>query len=211
MNFKKLIKGFAFGVMFTLSVSAFAGGEKAESSKTSGNISILPYLNTSYSVVSLSNTGTNNSLLVIKDSDGGIYYKEWINTSVCAQKVLDFSYLEDGEYSITLSSKGSLSVTERFDVLNKQIAAVNKKEEVSEGLTSLVNHVDNMLYVSHIAFGYNTFGVSIVDTNSDELYNETFDGNSAFSKKYDISELPTGDYQVNINSDQKNYSYEFSK
>lgn len=210
MKNTNLFKGLALGVMFTLSTVAFAGGEKAEGTTTSGTISISPYLNTDYSIVSLNSSGAKNSLLTIKSSDGEVYYKEWISNTTFTQKVLDFSYLADGEYSITLSGKGNTTIKELFTVENKKIVSLNKKEE-STGLTSFVNHVDNALFVSHIALGVNSFGVSIFDNNNDEVYSDIFAGNVSFSKKFDISKLPTGNYQVNINSNKMEYSYAFTK
>ncbi len=207
MDYKKLFKGLALGVMFALTTTAFAG----EGEKTNSTVSILPYLNTDYSIVSLNNTSAKNTLFTIEDASGEVFYKEWIDKSGFSQKVLDFSYLSDGKYDIVLRTKGSESIKESFTVKNHKVVSDLKKDVAVTQRKSFVNIIDNMLYVSHLSSAGNSFGVSILDADADEVYSETFEGYTTFSKKFDVSALPSGSYEVSINAEKKEFSYAFTK
>jgi aminopeptidase-like protein len=209
MDYKKLFKGLALGVMFALTTTAFAG--EGEGEKTNSTVSILPYLNTDYSIVSLNNTSAKNTLFTIEDASGEVFYKEWIDKSGFSQKVLDFSYLSDGKYDIVLRTKGSESIKESFTVKNHKVVSDLKKDVAVTQRKSFVNIIDNMLYVSHLSSAGNSFGVSILDADADEVYSETFEGYTTFSKKFDVSALPSGSYEVSINAEKKEFSYAFTK
>ena len=192
-------------MLIFVATATFAG----EGNKPS--LSILPYLDTDYSVVSLSNNADKAAAFCIKDAEGVTVYKEWVNKEGFAQKILDFSNLEDGEYTAELKVKGAEAITETFSVADHKL--VSEKTEVmsQEELSAFFNIIDNMLYVSHISFGSNSFGISISDAVGEEVFEKGFEGNSTYSGKFDISALPNGEYKVSINSGNKEFSYAFKK
>ncbi len=204
----KMMKRLVFGMMlFFVATATFAG----EGGKTAANVSVLPYLDTDYSIVSLSNPVNKVALFSIKDAEGFTVYKEWINKSGFAQKILDFSNLEDGEYSAVLKTKGVDEVSQKFEIVDHKLVASTKEVLTEEQLKAFFHLVDNMLYVSHISFGSNFFGISISDAIGEEIFEKGFVGNSTYSGKFDISELPNGEYVISINSGNKEYSYAFRK
>ena len=208
MKTTKMMRRLVLGAMLIFVTTAtFAG----DGGKTTGNVSILPYLDTDYSIVSLSNQADKAAIFSIKDAQGEVVYKEWINKEGFAQKILDFSNLEDGEYTAALKARGAEQISETFSIEDHKLVSERAKVVSEQELRAFFNLVDNMLYVSHISFGSNTFGISISDAIGDEIFEKGFDGNSTYSGKFDISALPTGEYKVSINSGNKEYSYAFSK
>ncbi len=207
MKTSKLFKGLTLGVMFALGVSAYAGEGEGEGAASS--VAIYPYLNTDFSVLSLNNKSEANAILTIEGTDGEVYHRELISKSGFTQKVLDFSYLSDGEYSVVLKSKGKEYFSKAFAVRNHKIVTDSKKEESSAN-KAFANVVDNTLIVSYLPFGEKSVDVSI-SSSSEEIFTQTFKTEKTFSKKFDISALPKGDYHVTINSEDKNYTYAFSK
>ncbi len=203
---KKIFKSLAFGVMFALTTTAFAGEGDAPAAK----VSILPYLHTDYSVLSVSNLSENSGLFMIEDKDGSVLYKEWVSKSGITQKVLDFSLLKDGNYEMVLKIKGEEKVRNSFTVKDKKIVSEYAVAHKSVD-KAMVNLVDNMLYVSHLSFGSNAFAMSISKEGEGEVYSNTIKTKDAYSGKFDVSELPSGAYVVNINSGDKNFEYEFQK
>ncbi|WP_066632894.1 hypothetical protein [Labilibacter marinus] len=208
MKTTNFVKRLALGVMFVfvLGSVAFAGeGEKGKS-----DMQIAPYLNTDYSVISLSNKTDKTAVFKIVDDNGEVYYKEWVKKDGLSQKVLDFAHAEDGTYRAILKVNGSDDLTETFIIKNHKL--VTPKQEVSEEeLRAFFNLVENTLYVSHITFGSNSFGISIADSNREDVFVKSVEGNSTYSGKFDISALPIGQYTVSINSGDSKYSYEFQK
>ncbi|MCW3805867.1 hypothetical protein [Plebeiibacterium marinum] len=209
MKSSRLFKGLALGVMFALTTTVFAG--EGEGKAPASKVSILPYLHTDYSILSVSNFSAKNAVLLIENNEGVVFHKEWIDQPGFTQKVLDFSHLSDGEYSVILKQKGSESLSKSFIVEDHKIVTDKKKSASLNKANSFVKVTDNTLLVSHLDFSSRAFSISITDANSEELFTQTVTGGNAFSKKYDISALPTGNYTVQINSDNKNYTYAFNK
>lgn len=203
------VKRLTLGVMFVFAAAtaSFAGeGEKVKS-----DICISPYLNTDYSVISLSNQSKKTATLRIVDAEGAVVYKEWVKKEGLAQKVLDFSNLEDGEYTAILKVKGEDDLTEMFSVVNHKLILENPKAVTKEELKAFFNLVENTLFVSHITFGNSSFGISILDAVGQEVFEKDFANKLVYSGKFDVSALPNGQYTVNINSGSNKYSYDFNK
>ncbi len=116
------IKGYALGVMLFLATTVASAGNGG---KTAGDVSVVPYLNTDYSLLSFVNIETKAKLSIVNE-EGITLYTQWVNKASSAQKVLDFSKLEDGKYKAVLKSKGADAVTHSFEIKNKKIAKVSE-------------------------------------------------------------------------------------
>jgi len=209
MRTNKLIKRLGLGVMLVLiSAVAFAG----EGDKPTGMVSIHKYLDTDFSIISVSNLADKNAIFSIKDENGSTVYKEWVNKAGIEQKILDFSRIDDGIYTAELKVKGHKEVSKTFIIQDHQLSSGKETNlSSSKQLKSFFYLTDNTLTVSHISFGSRSFDVSISDEIGDDIYLKSFSGNSTFSRKFDVSSLPCGDYTVSINSGNKEYSYAFRK
>lgn len=208
MKTNKLIKRLGLGVMLVfISAAAFAG----EGDKPTGKVSIHPYLDTEFSIVSVSNLADKNAVFSIKDENGLIVYKEWVNKAGIEQKILDFSKIDDGVYTAALKAKGQKEVSKTFVIQNHQLSSKKDVALSNNQLKSFFHLNNNTLIVSHISFGSKSFDVSISDAIGENLYAKSFSGNSTFSRKFDVSSLPSGDYTVSINSGNKECSYAFRK
>ncbi len=208
MKTNKTMKRWTLGVMLVFIASGVFAGEGG---KAVGNLSVLPYLDTDYSVVSFANLADKSAKFSIVDVEGVTIYKEWVSKEGYSQKVLDFSNLKDGEYTAVLSAKGALDVSKTFEVKDHKLVSAKQIVVTPEEVKAFFNIVENTLYVSHLSFGSNSFGISIDDAFGGEVYTNEFLGNKAYSGKFDISALPKGEYTVSINSGSKEYSYDFRK
>ncbi|WP_068474125.1 DUF3244 domain-containing protein [Saccharicrinis aurantiacus] len=197
---KGLLRGIALGVMLTLVLSVSA---------QESIVKVNKYLNSDYSVVSVANPTQKSARLVIKDSEGEVVMKKSITRAAFSQEIIDLSNLNDGKYTAVLSNKNEELVEEQFALINNEVsdATIMSAEE----LKAFFRLNDNILYVSHIAFGANNFGISIEDAIGDQIFKKGFEGNSTYSGKFDISALPNGEYSVKIKSGKKHYSYVFKK
>ncbi|WP_282036751.1 hypothetical protein [Saccharicrinis aurantiacus] len=199
-----LLKGIALGVMLAFGLVVSAQEEQQEAV-----VKVFKYLDTDYSVVSVSNPTNKSACLIIKDQDGEVVVKKSISKDSYSQEILDLTNLNDGKYTAVLSTKDMEPVKENFALINNKVtdATIMSAEE----LKAFFRLNDNILYVSHIAFGANNFGISIEDAIGDEVFEQGYEGNNTFSGKFDISALPNGDYSVKIKSGEEQYSYVFSK
>lgn len=209
MKIKNNVRGWVLGVILAFAATTSYAGEGG---KAIGNVSIHPYLNTDYSIISVSNLADKAASFSIKDAEGVSVYKEWVNKAGFEQKILDFSNLEDGDYTAVLRVKGAEEIIESFKVVDHKLVSDKVEQVISEEeLRAFFNIVENTLFVSHISFGSSSFGISISDDIGEEIFEKGFEGNSTYSGKFDISALPNGDYKVSINSGNKEYTYAFRK
>ncbi|BAX81625.1 hypothetical protein [Labilibaculum antarcticum] len=198
MKTKNTFKGLVLGVILFLGASsAFA----------TGNIRINPYLDTDFSIVSIINPTESVLKMKIYDEAGNLYYSNKVNGGTSDQKLLDFSYLEDGTYKIVLTGKED-KLEKNFEIINsKQVAELG--DEMTE--KTLFRTEDNNLFVTYLSFENATFSISINDAFGNEVYTNSYASEPTFSKKFNVEALPKGDYKVRLVSDKKEYNYAFRK
>ncbi|WP_372756220.1 hypothetical protein [Labilibaculum sp.] len=192
------LKGLVLGVaLFLGASSAFA----------TGNLRINSYLDTDYSIVSIINPSESVVKMKIYDEAGNLYYSNKVNSEASAQKLFDFSYLEDGTYKIILTSKEN-TIEEKFEIINNKL--VDASENIASEKTLFRADKDN-LFVTYLSFKNTTFNISINDEFGNEVFNNSYNSEPTFSKKFNVKALPKGDYKVRLVSNNKEFDYAFSK
>jgi len=192
------LKGIVLGALLFLGASsAFA----------TGNIKINPYLDTDLSIVSIINPSESALKMKIYDREGNLYYSKKVNSATTDQKLFDFSYLEDGIYKIVLS--GAEENVEKEFIIEGNKLKVTDTKEVAE--KTLFRSQDNNLFVSYLSFENNTFNLSITDELGNEVFEESYTSAPTFSKKFNVTALPEGEYKVRLVSNNKEYNYAFRK
>jgi len=143
----------------------------------------------------------------IYDEAGNLYYSKKISGETTAQKLFDFSYLEDGAYKIMLIGKEG-NIEKKFDVYNNKLVAekIAKTEE-----KTLFRADNNDLFVTYLSFENTTFNISISDAFGNEVFEGSYTSEPTFSKKFNVEALPKGEYKVRLVSDEKEYNYAFRK
>ena len=194
----KNLKRIALGVVLFLGANAaFA----------TGNIRINSYLDTDFSIVSIINTTESNLKLKIYDESGNLYYSRKVDAATTAQRLFDFSYLEDGNYKIVLTGKEE-SIEKPFEVKNNKLAPELAKENTEK---TLFRTDEDALYVTYLSFNKSVFNISISDVEGNEVFENSYAAEPTFSKKFNLEALPKGDYKVRLVSDNKEYNYAFRK
>lgn len=192
------LKGIVLGALLFLGASsAFA----------TGNIKINPYLDTDLSIVSIINPTESALKMKIYDREGNLYYSKKVNRATTDQKLFDFSYLEDGIYKIVLSGAEE-NVEKEFIIEGKKLKVTDTKEVAEK---TLFRSQDNNLFVSYLSFENKTFNLSITDELGNEVFEESYTSAPTFSKKFNVTALPEGEYKVRLVSNNKEYNYAFRK
>jgi flagellar hook assembly protein FlgD len=192
------LKGIVLGALLFLGASsAFA----------TGNIKINPYLDTDLSIVSIINPSESALKMKIYDREGNLYYSKKVNRATTDQKLFDFSYLEDGIYKIVLSGADE-NVEKEFIIEGKKLKVTDTKEVAEK---TLFRSQDNNLFVSYLSFENKTFNLSITDELGNEVFEESYTSAPTFSKKFNVTALPEGEYKVRLVSNNKEYNYAFRK
>jgi hypothetical protein len=192
------LKGIVLGALLFLGASsAFA----------TGKIKINPYLDTDLSIVSIINPTESELKMKIYDNKGNLYYSKKVSSTTTDQKLFDFSYLEDGVYKIVLIG-AEKKVEKEFSIEDNKLK-VESTNELTEK-TMFRSEKDN-LYVSYLSFENKKFNLSITDASGDEVFEESYTSTPTFSKKFNVTALPEGEYKVRITSNNKEYNYAFRK
>ena len=193
-NLKRIILGI---VLFLGANSAFA----------TGNIRINSYLDTDYSIVSIINPTESILKMKIYDDAGNLYYSKKVDATTTAQKLFDFSYLEDGTYKIVLTGKEE-NIEKSFEVANNKLVTELAKEIAEK---TLFRSNEDALYVTYLSFKNTAFNISISDVDGNEVFENSYAAEPTFSKKFNVEALPKGDYKVRLVSNKKEYNYAFRK
>ncbi len=198
MKTKNTFKGLVLGaILFLGASSAFA----------TGNIRINSYLDTDLSIVSIINPSESFLKMKIYDEAGNLYYSNKISGETTAQKLFDFSYLEDGTYKIVLTGNGD-KLEKTFQVANNKLVSESVAKFAEKTLFRAEN---NSLFVTYLSFKNTIFDISINDDLGNEIFKGSYASEPTFSKKFNVEALPKGDYKVRLVSDKKEFNYAFRK
>lgn len=192
------LKGIVLGALLFLSTS---------STFATGKIKINPYLDTDLSIISIINPTKSELRMKIYDKEGNLYYSKKVNSTTADQKIFDFSYLEDGIYKIVLS--GAEEKTEKEFIIEGKKLKVENNNEIAE--KTLFRSENNNLFVSYYSSENKAFRISIIDALGNEVFEESYTSAPTFSKKFNVTALPEGEYKVRLISNNKEYNYAFRK
>jgi len=188
-------------VLVLLSTGSFAKGK----------IFINSYLRTDYAVITARHDVAENYKIRIVNEEGTeLYASSRIKGVSSFQKLFDLSSMSDGEYCIELASKNA-SLVEKFKVKDHKLLKSETEELETELLNAFFRFSDEKLYVSHMNFDKAELGISIDDASGIEIYNSALPIESSYSGMFDLTNLPSGEYQVTLMSGNKEYNYEFNK
>ncbi|RUT79179.1 DUF3244 domain-containing protein [Ancylomarina longa] len=192
------LKGIVLGVILFLGANAaFA----------TGNIRINSYLDTDLSIVSIINPTQAPLRMNITDEAGNLYYSKKVSSATTAQKLFDFSYLEDGVYKIVLNGNEE-NIEKSFEIVNNKLVAAKVEKDTEK---TMFRADANNLFITYLSFDNKDLNISITDEFGNEVFTKSYTSEPTFSKKFNVEALPEGDYKVRLISNNKEYNYAFSK
>lgn len=171
-----------------------------------GLVRINNYLKTDFSIISIINPSGNTATLRITDENKNIVYTKEVSKEACSQEIISFSDIYNGSYTITVSNKDFKS-EDHFELVNDKISKPYKEFNTEDRVFFRI--AKEMLYVSRSSVN-STFNLSISDKNNELIFDESY-VKSTSSKKFNISQLPSGKYDVRLYSGNKEYIYAFVK
>lgn len=172
------------------------------------NTNLISLLTTSESsfVLHLPAGSQTSYQLVLKDIDGTVLHDEMIARGI-EEKIFNLKNLPDGQYSLTLL----------FDNTTKwkNIEIQNGALEVEDNAKSITNPTillnGHHLDLNMLCFADEKVSVSIWDSSGNLLSQEFFDANGNIQRRYNLTELPVGEYQISVGLHQGPTDFEFEK
>lgn len=144
------------------------------------------------------------TLLLIKDKQGLVLYKEAIAQAGNYSKGFDLTSLPDGVYFFELDSEMEIIVIP-FEVASSEV--IFKKEEKSTIFKPVVRVKDDMVFLSRVSSDAVPMEYKIYYAeNSDLVLSEKFENETHVKRVYDFSKAEKGDYVFVFRSNGRKYT-----
>jgi len=180
-------------------------------SSAKGKITVYPYLDTNYALVSALSEEVVDFSVEIKTSNGEFIYSSGkVGSSDHFNKLFDFSELGDGEYVAVLKGSGKTFLKDEFTVSNgKLVHEVADKK--AEELAARVWTKNDLIYVSYLNKSFEAYSMKVEDKSGNVLFESALPKDLTYSGKFDVSSLPSGTYYVSLVSGKNSSSYAVRK
>jgi hypothetical protein len=176
-----------------------------------GKITVYPYLDTNYALISALSEEMVDFSVEIKSEDGAFVYSSGkVGSSDQFNKLFDFSKLSDGKYVAVLKGSGKTFLKDEFAVSGgKLVSEVSDKS--AEELAAKVWAKDDFVFVSYLNKSYDSFNMKLEDDRGNVLFESALPKDLTYSGKFDVSSLPSGTYYVSLVSGKNSSSYAINK
>ena len=147
---------------------------------------------------------SKGSMLLIKDFNGLVLYKEAIQKTGEYSKGFDLTSLPNGEYYFELDTQLEIVVIP-FDVESSEVNF--RKEEKATIFKPMVRVKDDMVFVSRTSFEAAPMDFKIYyASNSDVVLSEKFEKEPFIERVYDFSSSKKGEYLFVFRSNGRKYT-----
>jgi|CEGE01.1.fsa_nt_gi hypothetical protein len=183
----------------------------ATTASAKGKITVYPYLDTNYALVSaLSEEMVDFSVEIKTDKGEFVYSSGKVGTSTQFNKLFDFSKLSDGKYVAVLKGSGKTFLEDEFTVSGgKLVSEVSSKK--AEELAAKVWAKNDFIFVSYLNKANDSFNMKVEDVSGNVLFESALPKDLTYSGKFDVSSLPSGTYYVSLVSGKNSSSYAIKK
>jgi hypothetical protein len=203
MKAKKFLSVVALAVLMVAGVS---------SASAKGKITVYPYLDTNYALVSALNEELVDFSVEIKAVNGDLVYTSGkVGSSAHFNKLFDFSELNDGKYMAVLKSGSKTFLKDEFVISGGKLVSKKVASEKPEALAAKVWTKSDFLFVSYLNKSFDDFKLKVKDISGNVLFESSLPKDLTYSGKFDVSALPSGTYYVSLVSGKNVSSYAIRK
>ena len=184
------------GVLITASLFS-------ELSFAGGNFKVNVALKSeSKNLTEISNNTEQKYDITISDLTGEVlYHRQAQGEQLESSKIFDFAKSEPGVYNMKVEFNGGSS--EQLVTVTKNGIEVGEIVSKAEPIFSFK---DNLLLVSFLNQNNEAMKLDVY-SNENLVYEKKFDQSKSLVKKFDLSKLDTGDYQVVFTTGEDQYEY----
>ena len=160
------------------------------------------YLKTanSKSVVLQINNAKIGSEVTLWSQSGELLFKDQVNQNTYS-KVFNLNQLEKGELILEVESQESLEVMP-ISVTEEKAEFINKEERL---YAKPVIRIEEDLMKVYLKDDHRGFKMKITDQLGQSVFKQTIDENSKGLKRYDVSKLSKGEYNIQFTADGRSF------
>ena len=153
------------------------------------------------------NDWTDSSVkITLRDLSGNILYSDKSTNRQLLNRKYNLESLPVGSYQLIVEGGNKKSIHTLAVGINK--ITTNNIEDVLI-FKPTINVTEDYLEINHLALGKKV-EISILDNNG-VFFSRSFKGESTINTRFDISDLPAGNYLVSLNSENQYETKEFTK
>jgi hypothetical protein len=171
-----------------------------------GNLYFRTAENESAAAVIISSTEPSDlSLSIENQNESMVYYSDRQKSTDKYMKLFDFSPMKDGTYHL-IAYVDNEKITKTFEIRDSKLSILKDEEPDASVTEPIIRKSDDYL----VCIFDNPFeaAVNISFSQDNKVFFEDFGSRgSDIQKKYDLSELPVGEYEVTLNSGSYYYTY----
>ena len=172
-----------------------------------GDIQFVPLSKGSRAAVSFIGTEKNDDAsITIENTDHTVqYYSANVKNAEDYKKLFDFSHLQDGTYYFTANVDGK-TIRKEFIKEGDKIETAEMRKIKKQAYEPMFRKIDNTLVCYYQNPDDETVNVHFADDNG-SFFTDSDDSGKIFFKRYDLSKLPKGTYEVGLSDGSYFYSY----
>ena len=142
------------------------------------------------------------SLLIIKDSNEMILYKELIEKSGAYSKGFDLTALPDGDYYFELDKEVVIAIRP-FKVKDNSVEF--KKDEEYKIFKPVVYVKGKKVYVTRMSLIKNPIEIKVYDEDDHLVFSEKIEEATSLGKIYNFSKVKEGNYNIILKSEGRTF------
>ncbi len=190
-----VLRTLLFLLVTSMSAMTYAGG----------GVSVTASNEEKVAIISLAKLEAEHVRLSVESADESItYFSAFVENAADYKKAFDFSLLRDGNYVVIVNNNGEL-IKQPIQIADSKILV----EEEAVVIKPVFKRVDDNLLVYFNNEDESNLMVSIAGKQGVVYTEESKD--KFFKRKYNLSNLPNGTYDVTVfnNNQEFNYSLNF--
>ena len=184
-------------VMLAISSPAWSGGD----------IKLVPLPEGSKAAVSFVGTRQSDASIAIENMDRTVrYYSAELKNAEDYKKLFDFSHLADGTYCLIANIDGQ-TVRKTFIKEGDKVITEEMRRSKEQAFEPMFRKIDNTLVCYYQNPDAEDVNVQFAADN-EPFFTDGDDSGKIFFKRYDLSKLPKGTYNVGLWTGSYYYSYQ---
>lgn len=192
---KKVIKKSLLMVGLFSALISYAGDFSKTTTANKENITNLTFRNIK-----------EGSVLIIKDQNGLVLYKELIEKSGNYSKGFDLTTLPNGDYYFEMDKQTEIEIIP-FQVKSNMVIFNKEQEKVINKPFIIKN--GNVLQVTKLSLNQKPVEIKIYYQDSSLAYKETLENTLVLNRKYDFSTSEKGNYRIVLIAEGREFAQAF--
>ena len=172
-----------------------------------GDVKIVPLSEGSKAAISFVGTQANEARITIESDDQSVqYYSAKIMNADDYKKLFDFSHLDDGTYNLVAQIDGE-TIRKSFTKEGDKVFTEDIMDKSTQLYAPMFRKLDNTLVCYFQNPDASDVNVQFAE-GSESFFKDSDESGEIFFKRYDLSKLPSGTYQVALSAGSHFYTYE---